>query len=109
MSYTKKNFDCLDLLGKSKPKLRKAILDNADNDVILAICECIMNLLNGKVKIDDSILNKTKKFKHQLRDLIRPHLSIKKKRSILVQKGSGVWLSLLIPPILEVARKIFEK
>ena len=107
MCLTKSNLQSLLLLCKSKKKLRKAIIVNADNKFILAICECILNFLKGKVKIDVHRMKKVKKYQNQLRELVKQNVPIKRKRDILEQKGSGIWMSLLLPPILEVAQKLF--
>jgi hypothetical protein len=41
----------LHVLKTDKPKLRKVILPEADRNLILAIVECVLNVLNGNCKL----------------------------------------------------------
>ena len=41
----------LQVLVKSKPKLRKLLINNVPEEVITAICECSLNLLKGVVPL----------------------------------------------------------
>ena len=109
MCFAKNNLDSLSVICNSSKKLRSAIIASSDKNVILAICECILNVLNGNVKIDNDVLKKCKKYQHHLRTLVSPHTSVKRKKSILEQKGSGIWMSLLLPPIVEFASKLFNQ
>ena len=43
---------CLQMLIKTKnAKLRKAILEHADSELIRALCDCAHNILRGNVKM----------------------------------------------------------
>ena len=43
---------CLQMLNRTKnTKLRKAILEYADADLISALCECAHNILRGTVRL----------------------------------------------------------
>ena len=96
---TKESANLLRLLTKAKPKVRKALLQNADSDLIRSICECSYNVLQGNVPLNKREKNKLKKYKKELRYLVKkgPTLKQKKKR-IIVQKGG--FLTALIAPIL---------
>jgi hypothetical protein len=54
----------LHVLKSAKPKLRGVILKEADKNLILAIVECALNVLNG-----NSIKRKLRKHKNLLRRL----------------------------------------
>ena len=54
----RKNFDYLTVLHKTKSPVRKAILKNADKELIKAICECIDNVIRGEVKVPEKDLKK---------------------------------------------------
>ena len=41
----------LQVIVKSKPKLRKLLIDNVSANVITAICECSLNLLKGVIPV----------------------------------------------------------
>ena len=48
----KKQAMCLQLLNKTKnAKLRKAILEHPDPELIHALCECAHNILRGNVQM----------------------------------------------------------
>lgn len=82
---SKKHF--LHVLKNATPQVRKTILQGADDSLIKAILECILNTLNGNHKVSSSIKNKLCKYKKCLRQLSNPKYSIKKKRKLLVQHG----------------------
>ena len=48
----KRHVLCLQMLNRTKnTKLRKAILEHADADLISALCECAHNILRGTVRL----------------------------------------------------------
>ena len=67
MKNIKKNLNCLNYLSTCKPDVRNAIITHADSDTIDALCECVLNVLNGTVKIDANILKRVKKHKEFFR------------------------------------------
>jgi hypothetical protein len=70
----------LHVLKSAKPKLRGAILKEADKELILAIVECALNVLNGKCKLRECIKHKLRKHKKILRRLIDRSEKISSKR-----------------------------
>ena len=51
----KRHVLCLQMLNRTKnTKLRKAILEHADADLISALCECAHNILRGTVRTNTS-------------------------------------------------------
>lgn len=99
-SKTLKRKDFLNLLAHSKnARKRKILLQWAEKPEIDAICECILNLLNGNVKISAKHLRKLNKHKHTLRQLCSKQYSMKKKKALLTQHGG--FLQFLIPAALQ--------
>ena len=47
----KESLPYLQVLVKSKPKLRKILIDNVPESVITAICQCCLNLLKGVIPL----------------------------------------------------------
>ena len=98
MDRAKKNLekqvDLLSALSHCKIKIRKAILDNADKDLIDAICQCFFNLLRGNIKLSQLQKEKLSKYRHTLRRLVNKS-SLKQKKKILIQNGG--FLEFLIP------------
>ena len=80
MKRIKLNLHTLQALKNASPKLRKAILKNADRELILSIVECALNVLNGNCKLSNCNKLKLKKFKTILRLLCKKS-SIKKNKS----------------------------
>ena len=94
MNRIKNNKDFLNLLCKSKKKFRKFLIQNASKEQIYSICEIVLNILNGNLKVSDK--NKLSKKRKLLRKIIQKS-SLKKKR-YLIQKGG--FLEILIPSIV---------
>ena len=90
----------LQTLISSKPVLRKAIIDHATPDLIHAITEIIYNTLKGVIELTPDQKRRLSRYKEQFRALVNKRLSVKKKRKILNQKGTGAALAALIPVAL---------
>ena len=67
MDKLKKNIKTLEILSYCDKTNRNKILSSANQDLILCICECVLNSLNGNIKLDKKIVHKLKKYKHTLR------------------------------------------
>ena len=68
----KKQAMCLQLLNKTKnAKLRKAILEHADPELIHALCECAHNILRGNVQMTSREKARLRKYKTRLRLIAR--------------------------------------
>ena len=99
--------DLLKILAYSKDKYKKAILEKADKNLILAICDIIYNILNGNVYIDTVTKDKLKKHKFLLRKIIQKS-PLSKKKKYLQQKGGNI-LSLIIPTIISTVASLLKK
>ena len=87
----------LQTLVSSKPILRKAIIEHATPDLIHAVTEIIYNMLKGVIELTPDQKRRLSRHKEEFRALVNKKLSIKKKRKILNQKGTGAGLAALIP------------
>ena len=64
----KRHVLCLQMLNRTKnTKLRKAILEYADADLISALCECAHNILRGTVRLTPREKVRLRKYKDKLR------------------------------------------
>lgn len=90
--------ELLNALHTLKPKYQKALLKSCDEEEINCICECIHNVLQGKVPIEDRNKKKLQKYKKILRNLVRKGKN-KIRKNILIQKG-GAFLPLILGSIL---------
>ena len=88
---------CLQMLNRTKnTKLRKAILEYADADLISALCECAQNILRGTVRLTPGEKVRLRKYKNKLRLIANRRLSIARKRREIQQTG-GFLPALLAP------------
>ena len=77
-----------------KPKLRKMLIAHAPDHVLLAICECALNVLKGVIPLTPSQKKQMAGYKTHLRSLTNKKISKKRKKQYLTQKGGGV------PPVI---------
>ncbi len=100
----KRNIDYIKILSKATPKQCKAIIQTADADLILCLCECVLNLLEGNIKVSPKTLNELQRHKKPLRDLVDKSVSKSDKKKILEQKGG--FLPALLIPVLSAASSL---
>ena len=100
------NYHLLAAMCQCKPKVRKAILAESDNELVQSICECALNVLNGNVHVTKQNLNKLKRYKKTLRLLTDKKCSIKQKRIVIQQKGGNILLALIPVVISTIASLI---
>ena len=108
----KKQAACLQMLIKTKnAKLRKAILEHADPELIRALCVCAHNILQGNVKMTPQEKKRLRKYQTKLHLLASKRgLSVKQKRRDLQQTG-GFLPALLAPlaafVVIPLLRQLF--
>ena len=85
----------VELLCTCHPIPQEALLNSASHEQIRFLCNCLENFTYRK-----GTLNKLGPFKDDLADLADRSRSFRKKRKILVQRGSG-FLGLVLAPLLE--------
>lgn len=94
----KTHTDLLRALSTLKPKYIKALLKSCDEEEINCICECIHNVLKGKVPLGEKARKNLKKYKDILRKLVRKS-TIKIRKNVIIQKG-GAFLPMILGSIL---------
>jgi hypothetical protein len=90
MNRLKSQFHYLHVLKDAKPQVRRALLAAADDELIKALVECVINTLNGNHKLTKEDKSKLSKYKSRLRALVNPKITFKNKRKLLVQKGGFI-------------------
>ena len=103
----KNNSDFLCVLSKCKPKVRSAILEHADNDLVKTLSECALNTISGKIPISPAHKKKLSRHRNTLRQLSHKRVSLKKKKGILNQRGGNL-LRLLLPPVVAVLKHFID-
>lgn len=108
LKHLKDNKHMLYVLKNCKPKLRKAVVENADNGLITTLNEITYNTLSGNNPIDKKTKLKLKKYKKPMRCLVCPKKSLSSKRKLLIQQGG--FLPTIISSLLTgVIGKLLEK
>ena len=77
---------------------QKDIIRRAKGPLINKICECILNIINGKIKISPQDLEKLKPYKNLFRKLLIKSTGLREKKRLINQKGG--FLQILIPAII---------
>ena len=85
----------LKALAHSTPLQRKALLKTANKGLIDAVCECIVNIVRGNIKLSASDKRTLSKHKHKLRKLSDRRTDYRTRKKILNQRG-GFFLPLLM-------------
>jgi hypothetical protein len=99
-----KNLELLKILRKAKPSQRKAILESADNGLIYCLCECIVNILHGNVRITANRKRELAKHVKVLREIADRKTKVGRKRNLLIQKGG--FLPALLAPVIGIASSL---
>ena len=99
-----KNYHWLKVLHDSKPKTRKALLEHSNKELIDTICECLKNILKGKLKISPQVLKKLKRRRRDLEEIQSKKTNIKRKKDLLIQQGG--FLPAIIAPLLGIAASV---
>lgn len=109
MKHLKNQQAMLEVLKTASPKLRKAILENCNDQVICILAEIILNLMKGHLKVHPSQKRQLSPFKVQLRRITRhcqKSHSINKRmmRKALIQSGGAFpFLIPLLAPLIAKA------
>lgn len=87
------------VLKKAKKKLCNNILKAADTELIKALCDCVMNVLNGNVQTGGAAKRRLSKYKKELRTIASSKRNLASKRRLIIQRG-GLFLPTLLNTLL---------
>lgn len=97
----RKHAHLLRYLAKGKKSIVRAIINEADRDVINVLCECAHNVINRTVRLTPSQKKQLKKHKSKFLILLDKAASIKKKKKTLQTGGFiGALLGAVLPAII---------
>ena len=105
MEKLENNLPSLKILSCCSKKIRSKILKSSNKDLIKAIKECIINTLNGNIKLSDREKKLLQKHKYLLRKLLRNKF-VGTNRKILIQNGG--FLQVLLPSAISFISHIIE-
>ena len=106
MDKLQKNLDTLKILSCCNKKTKTDILQKSDSDLIHCLEECVLNTLNGNIKLSDKEIKKLKKFKYSLRKILDKKKSSDKKK-IFIQEGG--FLQYILPGAIALITSLIEK
>ena len=78
------NYHSLHVLKTATPKLHEAIVSNCDRELVHSICECVLNLLNGNVRLSDCVARKLRQHRAVLRKVQEKRVPISGKKKLIV-------------------------
>jgi hypothetical protein len=102
------SYHILCVLKGACPKLRKCIISNCDKGLVNDICECILKVLKGNIKLTAYSKRQLKKYKTVIRTLIDKRRTPSTIKRLIIQKG-GFLLPLLTAILPTLASLIFRK
>ena len=94
-----RNTDFLTLLARSKPQLRRALLEKCNGDQADCLCELVLNLLEGKLPVSKEDVSELKRVKKVLRTLRSKKVPLTKKKK-LFKKISLPLVNKIVKPAL---------
>jgi len=107
MKYVRSNYHTLQVLKTAKPKLRKAIISNCNKELVNCTSECVLNVLNGNIKLTGCNTRKLQKHKAALCKVADRHVSLSGKKKLIVQHR-GFLLPLLSAVLPTIANLILR-
>ena len=72
---------------------------NDPNILVAGVCEFLDNVNSGNIRLNNSRLNKLRKYKRSVQFLINPQNSMKRKREFLNKTGKGIPLLATLLPL----------
>ena len=107
MDSLKKYEHFFGVLAVAKPELRKALLQKADDSLIRAIVEVILNTLNGNLHVHKNDIKKMKRHKTVMRKIVaHKKCRAKTHRKYLTQAGRGGFLPYVCKAFLNDIRGV---
>jgi len=112
MKRLQRNIDVIRAIPHLNKKQYKSLVINSDKDLIYCLSNVLDNVASGRVRVKPEVLRKLRKYRSYI-DQIRDHkLAYKRRKNILVQRGSGIF-SALIPFVVgtlsNLVGKIFRR
>jgi hypothetical protein len=83
MNRLKSQKHLLHVLKTASPKVRRSLILHADDELIKALIECVINTLNGNHKVSHKVKKHLSKYKTYLSKLNNPKVGLKGKRKVL--------------------------
>lgn len=86
MKKLKQNYHFLNILSRSSPAQKKALLRTANKGQILSLCEICLNVLSGNVPVS---VKKLRKYRNVLRRVAKKSTKLAHKKKIFINQSGG--------------------
>ena len=83
---------------------RNRIIDVTGKELVHFICDCVLNVLNGNIKLEPEEKQRLKRHKNCSRELVKKKNSDKKRKHLIQESG---FLGALIPILGGLVAKLF--
>jgi len=87
---------------RSNKGYRNTLIESATPEQIRCLCECTLNVLNCCVPVNDLKKKKLHTHKNLVRKIALQDLPVEDKQKILLQKGGGIILPLIVSAVLSL-------
>ena len=87
MKRVKSNYHALHVMKTAEHKKRKVIVSNCNKELVNSIRECILNVLNGNIKLSGCDTRKLRKHKAVLRKVADKRVPLCSKKKLTVHRG----------------------
>ena len=98
------NYYTLDLYQKLSPTLRKFFILHFSDEIIKFFCDCIFNVVKGRVKLENNIQRNMAVLSREKPNIekicTKKRVSLKRKRQVLGSDRGMRLLKLVIPSVL---------
>lgn len=86
MKKLKQNYHFLNILSRSSPAQKRALLRTANKGQILSLCEICLNVLSGNIPVP---VKKLQKYRNALRRVAKKSTKIAHKKKIFINQSGG--------------------
>lgn len=86
MKKLKQNYHFLNILSRSSPAQKKALLRTANKGQILSLCEICLNVLSGNVPVP---VKKLRKYRNVLRRVAKKSTKLAHKKKLFINQTGG--------------------
>ena len=87
MKRVKTNYHTLQVLNSADLKLHKANISKCNKELVNCVSECVLNVLNGNIKLTVCVMRKLQKHKAALRKVSERRVPLSAKKKLIVQRG----------------------
>lgn len=105
--HVHKHLPLLQYMAQGKPRIVRALIQEADSEVLRVLCECCKTVINEGVNLDRGQIKKLRRYRQQLRLLSKKRTSVKQKKQALQRGGFlGALLGAVVPTLISAVSSL---